>query len=172
MLVAALAVVIPAPAAADGGGFACVHHGDKRPTQLRTKQARAAILCLINKQRRDHGRGGLDRNSKLNEAARKHSKRMAGTGCFSHQCSGESGLESRLRAVGYLHSGLNRWAFGENIAYGTGSRATPREVVRRWMSSSGHRAHILSTTFEDFGAGMATSGKKGYYTADFGMRSG
>ena len=46
LLIAALAVAAPAPASADGGGFACVHHGDKRPGKLRTKQARnAGIEC-------------------------------------------------------------------------------------------------------------------------------
>ncbi len=168
----ALAVLVPAPASADGGGFACVHHGDKRPKHLRTKQARNAVICLINKQRRDNGRGGLDWDSRLNESARKHSKRMADRGCFAHQCPGESGLESRLRAVGYLHGGLNRWAYSENIAYGTGGRATPRETVKRWMRSSGHRANILSRTYEDVGAGFAAKGNTGFYTADFGMRSG
>lgn len=172
LLAAAFALIAAAPASAGGGGFACVHHGDKKPGEIETKQARNAVICLINKARRDNGRGGLDGDSRLNEAARRHSKRMADTGCFSHQCSGESGIESRLRSVGYLVSGLTTWAYGENIAYGSDGKGTPREIVKAWMHSSGHRANILSRTFGDVGVGFARSGGRGYYTADFGLRRG
>ena len=97
---------------------------------------------------------------------------MAGKGCFSHQCSGEKSLEGRLHDVGYLHGGLNSWAYAENIAVGSGGGGTPRETVKAWMRSSGHRANILSRTFEDVGAGFERRGEKGYYTADFGYRRG
>jgi uncharacterized protein YkwD len=171
IVAATVALIAAAPASADGGGYACVHHGDKRPGTITTKQARNAVICLINKARRDNGRGGLDGDSRLNESARKHSKRMA-RGCFSHECPGENGLEGRLKSVGYLVGGLRRWAYGENIAYGSGGQGTPREIVKAWMHSSGHRANILSRTFEDVGAGFARNGDRGYYTADFGLRQG
>jgi uncharacterized protein YkwD len=172
LVAAAVALIAAAPASADGGGYACVHHGDKKPSQLETRQARNAVICLINKARRDNGRGGLDADSRLNEAARKHSKRMADKGCFSHECPGENSLEGRLKAVDYLTGGLTAWAYGENIAYGSDGQGTPREIVKAWMHSSGHRANILSRTFDDVGAGFARSGDKGFYTADFGLRRG
>lgn len=173
-LLAAALFAVPGTASADSSGKAdkrC-NHADKKPGELGKKKARNAVICLINKQRRSHGRGGLDRNYKLIEAARKHSGTMARKGCFSHECRGEKGLEGRLRAVHYLHGGLSRWAYAENIAYGTGGHGTPRDIVRRWMNSSGHRANILSGTYEDIGVGFYNKSGRGYYTADFGLAKG
>jgi uncharacterized protein YkwD len=36
-----------------------------------------------------------------------------------------------------------RRSVGENLAFGTGPFSTPREIVKDWMSSPGHRASIL-----------------------------
>ena len=150
----------------------CKRYGDVRPQNIGAKHARAAVICLINKERNEHGRGDLNRNTRLGEAARNHSSQMVSKGCFSHQCRSELSLESRLRKVGYLNSGLSRWAYGENIGLGADTRGTPRRIVNDWMNSSGHRANILSGTFRDIGVGFAGGGVRGYYTADFGMRSG
>ena len=171
LALATFAVVNSVPAEARKG-TPCSRYGDKSPGNLGKKKARNAVICLINKQRDSHGRGDLHRNDKLIEAARKHSGTMARKGCFSHECRGERGLRGRLEAVGYLHGGLSRWAYGENIAYGSGGGGTPREIVSDWMKSSGHRANILSGTFEDIGVGFYNKSGKGYYTADFGMRGG
>ena len=103
---------------------------------------------------------------------------MDGTGCFDHACNGEGELGRRLEAVGYLSGGLSRWAYGENIAWGMGSRATPEAIVDAWMHSSGHRANILSRDFRELGVGYSAgtpSGSRdqgGIYTADFGLRVG
>ena len=157
---------------AEASANPCKRYGDVRPKNIGAKHARAAVICLINKERREHGRGGLNRNTRLSEAARNHSSQMQSKGCFSHQCRSEPSLGTRLRKVGYLHNGLSRWAYGENIAYGNDTRGTPRRIVNAWMNSSGHRANILSGTFREVGVGFARSGARGYYTADFGMRSG
>lgn len=58
---------------------------------------------------------------------------------------------------------------GENIAYGDAT-LTPREVVRLWMSSPGHRANILDPDFTAIGMAAwrsADTGRK-YVTQDFG----
>ena len=44
---------------------------------------------------------------------------------------------------------------GENIAWGSGSRSTPRSIVRAWMASDGHWANILSAAFRDIGIGVS-----------------
>jgi len=63
---------------------------------------------------------------------------------------------------------------GENIAWGSGSLATPREIERGWMRSPRHRANILSQRFREIGAGVAagTPERAGgaTYTTDFGTR--
>jgi uncharacterized protein YkwD len=170
LLAAGLALTL-APSSADAAS-PCSRHGDKKPEQLGKKKARNAVICLINKQRNGQGRGDLDRDYRLIEAARKHSGAMARKGCFSHECPGEKSLLGRLKAVNYITGGLTRWAYGENIAYGTDRAGTPREIVSDWMHSSGHRSNILSRTFEDVGVGFHNKGDRGYYTADFGLRRG
>jgi uncharacterized protein YkwD len=155
---------------AQANSEACHRYGDKRPKALGGKQATDAVICLINKKRRENGRGGLDRDGRLVASSRKHSNQMASKGCFSHECPGERSLQGRLEAVKYIVDGLSRWAYGENIGHGKWGRGTPREAVSGWMRSSGHRANILSGTFKDIGVGFANNGSRGYYTADFGLR--
>lgn len=161
------AVAVTAPASA---ASACKRYGTDRPANLTPKHARAAISCLVNRKRKQNGRGHLGRDRRLVKAASRHSTRMRKQGCFSHQCPGEASTLGRLKRVGYITGGLRRWAYGENIAWGRGSRATPKRVVRSWMRSSGHRSNILSGTFRELGAGYSRSGSRGFYTVDFGLR--
>jgi uncharacterized protein YkwD len=175
LLLAALAAIFQATAAttpASAAERACKRYGTDRPARLSAKHARAAVLCLINKERDQHGMGNLDQDGRLNDSAARHSVRMRKHSCFSHKCSGEPSLGKRLWIVDYLVSGLSRWAYGENIAWGEESRGTPQNVVNAWMNSSGHRANILSGTFRDFGAGYSHKNNRAYYTVDFGLRSG
>jgi uncharacterized protein YkwD len=159
----------PAPAEA---ASACGRYGDQQPGVVSPKHARSAVICFINRERDQRGIRSLRRHGRLDEAGRNHSSRMVKQGCFSHKCPGEKALEGRLETVRYLHGGLSRWAYGENIAYGESSSGTPREIVDAWMNSPGHRANILSKQFRDVGAGYARRGDRGYYTADFGLRQG
>jgi uncharacterized protein YkwD len=157
---------------AANAGDPCHRYGDTQPDRLGGKEATNAVVCLINKQRNEHGRGDLDRDGRLIGASRKHSSRMADHGCFAHRCPGERDVLPRLQAVKYIVGGLSRWAYGENIGWGTRSQGTPRQIVNAWMNSSYHRANMLSGTFQDVGVGYARHGDKGYFTADFGLRSG
>ena len=174
VLVTTLALAFQATAATEqaSAGSACTRYGDHGPARITPKHARQAVICLINRRRDDHGRGHLNRSSRLTRAAVRHSRHMRNTGCFSHQCSGEGSVYTRLRSAGYLSGGLSRWAYGENIGWGDGFRGTPKHVVSAWMKSSEHRSNILSGTFRDIGVGFAGRGHRGYYTADFGMRAG
>ena len=76
-------------------------------------------------------------------------------------CLVESGAADRLLAAASSHfcSAERQYRFplayggqraGENIAYG---QSTPEAVVQSWMSSSGHRANILSSSFTTIGIG-------------------
>ncbi|HEX2129883.1 MAG TPA: CAP domain-containing protein [Solirubrobacterales bacterium] len=166
----------PTPAEA-GKKRACVAWGKASPTNLETGQARKAVLCLLNKKRRAHGLPALNRSSRLEEAAQRHSDRMDGTGCFSHECPGEPTLESRLEGVNYIIGGLLRWAFGENIAWGESHQGSPKAIVGAWMNSSGHRANILNRSYRHVGVGFtrgtpsSAEGNGGIYTTDFGFRA-
>jgi uncharacterized protein YkwD len=179
VLAAALIWLAASPLAAGAqGASACEQWGSSGPGALTNGQAREAIACLINRRRENAGLPALDRDRRLQKAAQRHNDRMHGTGCFSHQCSGESGLDTRLRSAGYLGANLQRWAYGENLAWGLGSRATPGSIVEAWMNSSGHRANILSKSFRQLGVGFTagTPDRKGAeggtYTVDFGLAVG
>lgn len=165
------------PIAAAGGGGACNQSG-AHPEQLSNGQARAAVLCLVNRERNRAGLRPLDRNRDLQRAAQRHNDRMVGSGCFSHQCSGEADLGTRLKSTGYLGGGLRRWAYGENIAWGMDRRGSPAAVVDAWMGSPPHRANILSGSFRELGVGFGTGSPSrgrdpgGIYTIDFGVAVG
>lgn len=175
LLVALVAAGGAAPARA---ASACEQWDDAAPASLSSPQARAAVLCVVNRRRDRAGLPALKRDRRLQKAAQRHNGRMHGSGCFSHQCAGEGSLETRLRSTGYLRGGLSRWAYGENIAWGNGAKGTPRAVVAAWMSSSGHRANILSRSFREIGVGFdvgSPSRKRargGIYTVDFGLAAG
>ena len=44
-------------------------------------------------------------------------------------------------------------AIGENIAWGTGTDATPAYMVAAWMDSPPHREIILTASYRDAGVG-------------------
>ena len=75
--------------------------------------------------------------------------------CFEHVCPGEASVLTRLERVNYIHGGLRRWLYGENIAYGGGNYGTPRAIVRAWMHSPEHRHNILNPAFRQIGIGFA-----------------
>jgi uncharacterized protein YkwD len=178
-LVAAMVVTAASPLTGEASAAsACKAWGKDKPKTLTITQARRAVACLVNRKRRQHGLGALDRDGRLNRSAQRHTRRMRNRGCFSHQCSGERDLVGRLWSVNYLERGLRRWACGENIAWGMRSEGRPANVVRAWMHSPSHRAAILSRTFRDMGIGFvrgtpANNRRFGAtYTIDFGLRRG
>jgi uncharacterized protein YkwD len=171
-------VLLMGPTTAASAASACSQWGDVPPNELAPGQARKAIVCLINAEREKAGLRPLEPNKKLQRAAQRHTDEMDGTGCFDHECAGESALGHRLEVVHYLVGTLTRWAAGENIAWGHRNRGTPGAIVSTWMASSPHRATMLNRSFRDIGVGFAAGtpndggGAGGIYTADFGLRVG
>ena len=133
-----------------------------------------ATLCVLNAERARHNLRPLRLNRKLSAAARRHSRAMARKRFFSHTSPGGASFVDRIRRTGYL-SGARSWHIGENIAYGSGSRSTPRSIGTAWMNSPPHRANILSSSFRSIGIGIASGTPSGdggaTYTTDFGRRS-
>jgi uncharacterized protein YkwD len=175
-----LALVAPRGpwAAGSAGGKAeiCPNaHGN--PVEMSHSEAVDAVRCLINKRRNAHGLGGFNPSGNLDASAQHHTDRMVGGGCFSHECSGEPGIATRIKQTGYL-GGAHSWGVGENIAYGMRSRGEPAAVVEAWMHSADHRAAILNGQFDDLGVGMTPgtpqnpNGHGATYTLDFGYAHG
>jgi uncharacterized protein YkwD len=167
---AALAAAAPASAHA-----ACTG-ADVMPTPSTLHEARHATLCLLNVVRREHGLHTLRSSRRLRHAATAYSFQMVAHGFFAHvsPVSGST-LVSRNRAY-VRHAGS--WSLGENIAWGSGSYATPRDTVSAWMHSPPHRHNILTGSFREIGVGIAPGAPVGAaagqaaatYTTDFGRR--
>ncbi|MEV0041447.1 CAP domain-containing protein [Streptomyces sp. NPDC050804] len=122
----------------------------------------AEVLALTNAERTAAGLRPLADDPRLAAAAQADSTDMAARAFYSH--TSPEGLEpwDRAAAAGAAHRGI-----GENIACG---QRGPREVVRGWMNSPGHRANILKRDFTHLGIGFAGGGPAGtYWTQLFGQ---
>ena len=117
------------------------------------KQARAATLCLINRERTRRGMGLVHSQTRLRNAATKHSRAMVSKGFFDHSSPAGSTAATRVRAAGYLR-GAASFQLGENIGAGESALATPAAMVDAWMHSAGHRYNILHRSFRDIGIGI------------------
>ena len=169
----ALAAVAPAGAPAARG---CRYQG--RPAaDLTVRQARSAVLCLLNRERVRHGLGRLRSNRALRVAAQRHSADMVRRTFFEHVTPGGRKLSDRLSLTKYVKSTIS-WVVGENIAWGTADRSTPLAIHHAWMNSPGHRRNILDGDFHEVGVGFVrgipVEGHDGVvggtYTTDFGAR--
>jgi uncharacterized protein YkwD len=168
-LLAAAVIALFAPASA---AAACRGGGATTRTAT-TRTLVRATLCILNAKRAGHDLRALRLNDELGTAARRHSRAMVRRRFFSHISPNGDTFIDRIRATGYLE-GARSWSAGENIAYGSGSRSTPRSIARAWMNSKGHRANILNRSFLELGIGIASGTPVGVagatYTTDFGRR--
>ncbi|MDQ3740050.1 MAG: CAP domain-containing protein [Actinomycetota bacterium] len=170
-----LALVLALPAApAQAGPTACAA-ADSSPVDASVAQLEHTVLCLVNRERTSRGLSRLRANDRLERAARGHSRNMVARNFFAHDSLGGASVLDRVKRRGYRSSG--RLMVGENIAWGSGSYATPAEIVDGWMNSSGHRANILHRAWDEIGVGVAVGAPRpthgqpaATYTTDFGAR--
>lgn len=119
---------------------------------------REEVLFLTNTERLKEGLEPLLHCGNLHRAAQTHAKAMKDQNFFEHDnpFTGD-GPSDRAVQAGY-QSGA-----GENIAMGYQS---PREVVRGWMNSPGHRENILGS-YSDIGIGIFRGGSDRYSDGDW-----
>ena len=175
LLLAALLFTTLAVSPAEASGGPC-RAAKATPSKLSKRQATKAIFCLMNQERRSHGLRNLDRQGEQTKAARRHSRLMIRSTCFSHQCPGEAALVSRMEHADYLPCGCY-WGVGENLAYGERAYGSPKRIMQAWMNSSAHRANILNGSYEHVGIGIVwgtpergADRSSATYTTDFGYR--
>jgi uncharacterized protein YkwD len=169
LIVASLSLVA-SPAEAS----ACAN-ADLTPSSENLQAVRASVLCLLNDERASRGMRRLRANAKLRKAAERHSRNMNLRDFFDHVSPAGTTPLQRVKAAGYL-SGAQSWMVGENIAWGEQQLSTPREIMRAWMESPGHKANILDRRFRHVGIGIAVGapvdgGGGATYTTAFGKRS-
>ncbi len=137
----------------------------------------AATLCLVNGERADAGLPALTGNAKLDQSSLGHSQDMVAKSYFDHQSQDGRDLTDRVRATGYIPQ-RGEWTVGENLAWGTGTLATPKGIVQAWMNSQGHRENILRSGFKEAGLGIvvgnprSSDGQGATYTMNFGSTAG
>jgi uncharacterized protein YkwD len=146
---------------------------DIAPDADNVDEVRAAILCLHNQIRAERGLPLLRENAKLRRAALGHSSDMVSRGFFEHTTPNGVTMVQRIQAARYTSPRFG-WALGENLAWGTGSLATPRLIMKAWMDSPGHRANVVKRAYREIGigvvAGVPSDRDSGAtYTADFGV---
>jgi uncharacterized protein YkwD len=119
---------------------------------------RLEVLTLTNQERSKQGLEPLTMCPSLDNAAQMHAEAMKDQGFFEHEnpFTGDD-PSSRGEQAGYGPY------VGENIAMG---HQTPREVVRGWMNSPGHRENILSD-YLHLGVGILKGGSGKYAPGDW-----
>ena len=125
-----------------------------------------ATLCLINAERRKHGRRRLTRNDLLHVAASAHAMDMHGRGYFAHRSPRGTTPHQRIVRAGYPAPRLT----GENLAKGEGAAGAPSSIVDGWMHSPGHRANILRRGFAEIGVAIVERDDLAMYVTTFGRR--
>ena len=166
LLVAVVAAASPA-AAATGCASA-----DGPTAQTSAVVLGNAALCLVNQERTSRGLRPLKSNRHLAKAARGHAEDMVARGYFSHESMNGASFVDRIRRAGYVPRHRVP-SLGEDLAWGSGEFATPREIVQSWMESPEHRTNILRAKFREAGMGVAfgdvSLGEDGVaYALDFG----
>jgi uncharacterized protein YkwD len=148
------------------------------PSSADTAAVSVATLCLVNQIRSAHHLRALHANSSLLGVATSQVRTMLNWDYFSDvRPSGQTPL-ALVRVTRY-HAHAAAMSVGQNIAWGTGSFATPAHIVAEWMASPPHRAVILTGKYRDAGVGVTPAvpgvlrkGPEGgaTYAMEFGAR--
>jgi uncharacterized protein YkwD len=132
------------------------------PTQGKfDSAAEAEFVQLINQERGEHGLPPLTVDSRLTQAARKHTQRMVEHSQLSHQFGDEPPVQIR-----FSDENLPSDHEGENV----GLNQDVASAHQAFMDSPPHRRSILDPDFNVVGVGVLHSGESIYVTEDFAHR--
>lgn len=150
-----LAILALAGPRAESARAAICPGANLAPGVIGADEARRALTCLINNERRDRDKPKLDPHRKLKRVAQQHTEAMIRKDCLRHECPGEDDLERRLRRAGYIPR-QGSWRFAESIGF----ERTPREMVQTWMGTQFNRRSMLDREFKDIGVGVVRGDPK------------
>lgn len=125
------------------------------PARRDLRAVRVATLCLINAFRASHRLAPLVWNGHLQRAAQPYAWQMSSQDFFSHVAPSGSTPLARIVRAGYLPRSFASYVYGENLAWGRSSHATPAAIVTIWFHSPEHMRNILDPAFHDTGIGVA-----------------
>ncbi len=175
LLVSALLVCVIALGAPAGAAASRCANVSASPSSVSSDAAVKSTVCLINRERSSRRLRRVKLNRRLSIAAARHGRDMVHRDYFSHVSPSGSTFLQRIRLTGYLRQ-VRSWSAGENLAWGSGDRGTPRSIVRSWMKSPGHRANILNGRFREVGIAVVRgapgrpSASAATYVNTFGSR--
>lgn len=112
-------------------------------TVISSQQLKTGVIDIVNTERAKAGLTELIMNDELNNLADIRAKELLQN--FSHTRPDDSACYTVLD-----NSKIKYHSTGENIAAG---QATSDDVMKMWMNSSGHRANILNSDFNQIGIG-------------------
>ncbi len=161
----------PQPARAADGGYVQKCGGG----EILLNEQEEKVFALHNQVRAEQGLRPFCVHPKLQEAARAHSQEMLDKDYAAHESFNGETVKQRLKRFGYGFSRYSYYAYGENIAWGSGPQGSPESVFDSWMKSTDHRPNILSSRFRQIGVGARTGdfqtyGESTMFTVDFGVR--
>jgi uncharacterized protein YkwD len=117
------------------------------PGSAQGHHARQALLDKVNQARAQAGLNPLRTSSSLSASSSSFSRSLLGSGGFGH---------------GPRVSASRRFkGLAEAMSLHPGSKPSPGSVVRRWLSSPGHRAVLLKRGVNYVGAGYASGRFRG-----------
>lgn len=125
--------------------------GSSSSSEIDIEELREELIQLTNEEREKAGLDPYEVNSTAMEFAQIRAEEISEY--FSHE-----------RPNGDQTGTYSHYTFGENIAKG---QDTPQDVMNDWMSSSVHRAAILSDEDEYFGVGVYEENGTLYWVQEF-----
>jgi uncharacterized protein YkwD len=151
--------------------------GELQPSAENLPLVRQTVLCLVNRERAQHGETPLRLNPSLQAAAEEHCAEMIAADYFEHVSPSGLTPAERIREDGYVPSPSDGYVIGENLAWGTYSLATPQATVAAWIASPGHLANILEARYTETGvavtpsvpAGLAEGAPGATWAQEFGV---
>ncbi|QAT44091.1 serine protease [Aminipila luticellarii] len=118
------------------------------------------VVDIVNQERAKSGLAPLTINAKLSQVAEKKAEDMRDQNYFSHTSPTYGSPFDMMKQFGITYT-----AAGENIAKG---QKTPQDVMTAWMNSSGHRANIMNSNYQQIGVGYVTdSNGTTYWVQEF-----
>jgi uncharacterized protein YkwD len=138
---------------------------------LSAEEQAGVVLCMTNYARAVNGLAPMKTNRQLGRAATQKSIDILGCNEFSHYACGRN-FYFWDQKFGYMKG---CWKVAENIAWGTGSFATVRSIVTRWLESPEHHENILGP-YTEIGIGQRVGQLEGYsgaavWTQSFGSHA-
>jgi uncharacterized protein YkwD len=114
------------------------------------------VACLLNWARHTEGLGELPVSPLLSRAAVLKAEDIDRCDDFAHEACGKA-AHAVVGEAGYPQS-----AWGENLYTGSRQYASPREAVRGWLHSDGHRENLLNPAWTEQGLALRTGTRGGH----------